>query len=86
MCEFKALWEEGCEVAWAAVDFEDFAAFRAGKMVVVGFASLFVTGDAAGHIDLDEPAQFQERIDVAVDGRHSQSGLLIVGKGEQFLR
>lgn len=56
------------------------------EVVVVFFAGDFVAGGLTGKVHGDEPAFFDQRLDVAVDGGDAEAGDFFRGLLQDFLR
>ena len=69
----------------ATGQFEDLVAGPAMEMVVVLLAGDFVAGGLAGKVDGDEPALFDQSLDVAVNGGDAEAGNYFRGLLQDFL-
>ena len=76
----KAAGQSGSRVDVAAWKFEQFAARVAMKVVMMSPAGGLITRRGAGHIDRDQPAFFEQQMDVAVDGRNAEPIDLLLGQ------
>ncbi len=71
--QLEAGGEQMAQLARAAMNLKDAAAFSACEVVMVGFASEFVTGGFAGKFDCGEPSLIDQRFHSAVDRGHAKA-------------
>ena len=72
--------------AGTAAEFIHAPAFAAVKMVMVSLACHLVASRLAGERNRVEPTIRQQRLNIAIDGRNTQCLVVMLGRGESFLR